>query len=34
MMDAEKGIIPKLTNDTDPYYKNIYGDTVASILIH
>ena len=31
MIDAKKGIIPKLDNN-DPKYRNIDGETVASLL--
>ena len=31
MIDAKKGIIPKLDNN-DPKYRNIDGDTVATLL--
>ena len=33
MIDADKSIIPELGNN-DPMYKNIYGDTVALILLY
>ena len=33
MIDAQNGIIPELGNN-DPLYRNIDGDTVATILIN
>ena len=33
MIDAKKGIIPKLDNN-DPKYKNIDSETVATLLIN
>ena len=32
MIDVNKGIIPEL-GDNDPLYRNIKGETVASLLI-